>query len=218
MSSKSAEGYVKPGTQRLQCKDPCIITWYNQILLETLEPHNALQQIQHLNNNLNKPSDLRRSIKKELNALDHVLTEAKRGAENHCRKFKNGQVQWFPQVTTAINRILFWKSILKRETGSKVGLSILCTQAWKAKIDTIPYLGDYQIKTLQEIILKAHKQFNHLKLDENRQDMWMAQLISAQAMAWNKKKKVLWQQMQRTEKICKTANAVRKALNKPVIR
>jgi len=147
--------------------------------------------------------------KKELNALDHVLTEAKRGAENHCQKFKNGQVQWCPQVSTAINKILFLKSILKQETGSKVGLSILRTQAQKAKIDTIPYYqGDYQLETLQEIISKAYKQFNRLKLDESRCDTWMAQLILVQATAWNKKNKALWQQMQRTEKIRRTANAV----------
>jgi len=64
MSSKIAEGYVKLGTCRSQYKDPRIVTWYNQILLETLAPHNVLHQIQQLNNNLNKPSDLRWSIKK----------------------------------------------------------------------------------------------------------------------------------------------------------
>jgi len=51
--------------------------------------------------------------------------EAKRGAENHCQKLKRGQVQWCPQVTAAINQILFWKSILKRELGGKAGLSVL---------------------------------------------------------------------------------------------
>jgi len=146
-----------------------------------------------------------------------VITEAKRGAENQCRKFKNGQVQWCPQVTAAINKILFWKSILKWEIGGKVGLLILCTQAQKAKIDTIPYQGNYQLETLHKIILKAYKPFNGLKLDENRRDTWMAQLISAQAMAWKKKKKALWQQMRRTEKIHRTANAVQKALDKSVI-
>jgi len=35
---KTAEGYVKPGTHRLHCKDLCTITQYNQTLLETLEP------------------------------------------------------------------------------------------------------------------------------------------------------------------------------------
>jgi len=56
MSSTSAGGYVKPSTHQLQCKDPCIITWYNQLLLDILAPHNVLQQIQHLNNTLHKPS------------------------------------------------------------------------------------------------------------------------------------------------------------------
>jgi len=139
------------------------------------------------------------------------------GAENKCRKFKNRKVQWCPQVTMAINIILFWKSILKRETGGKVGLSILRSQAKKAHIDTIPYPGDYQIKTLNKIISKAYKQFHHLKLDENRCNTWMAQLIAAQAAAWNKTKKALWQQLRRTEKIRKMANTVKQALHKSVI-
>jgi len=93
--------------------------------------------------------------------------EAKRGAENHCQKLKNGQVQWCPQVTTAINKILFWKSILKRELGGKVGLSILRTRAKKAWIDIVPQQGEYPIEDLQVLISKAHKQFNQLKRDDN---------------------------------------------------
>jgi len=117
----------------------------------------------------------------------------------------------------AINRILFWKSILKRETGGNVSLSILRSQAKKAHIDTIPYSGDYTIKTLQDNISKAYKQFKRLKLDDNRRDTWMAQLIAAQAEAWNKTKKALWQQLRRTEKTRKMAKMVKHALHKSVI-
>jgi len=42
---------------------------------------------------------------------------------------------------------------------------------------------------VQEQISKAYKQFNQLKLDDNRRDTWIAQLISAQAAAWNKKRR-----------------------------
>jgi len=160
---------------------------------------------------------LRQHTKKELNAIDHLLMEAKQGAENQCQKFKNGQVQWCLQVTMAININLFWKSILKLETGGKVGLLLLWTQAQKAKIDTVPYPDDYPIETMHKIISKVYKHFNWLKLDENRCNTWMAQLISVQAMAWNKKKKALWQQIRRTEKICKTALVVQKAQDKSVI-
>jgi len=96
-----------------------------------------------------------------LNAIDNIITAAKRGAENHCHKLKCGQVQWCPQVTVAINKILFWKSILKRESGRKVGLSILKKQAKKAGID-------YPIPTVKTFISKAYKQFWHLKKDDNQ--------------------------------------------------
>ena len=86
-----------PKARWLQCKDPCIIKWYNQLLLDIVAPHNVLQQIQHLNNTLHKPSS-KFHTKKELNAIDHLLMEAKQGAENQCQNFKNGQVQWCLQV------------------------------------------------------------------------------------------------------------------------
>jgi len=144
---------------------------------------------------------MRCRIQKELNALNHVITEAKCGAENQCQKLKIRQFQWCPQVTMAINKILFWKRILKWELGGKGGLSIIQTRAQKARIDLVPYPGDYQIKTLQELISKAYKQFNQLKSDDNRCNTWMAQLILVQATAWNKTKKALWQQMQSMERI-----------------
>jgi len=56
-----------------------------------------------------------------------------------------------------------------------------------------------------------------LKLDENRRDMWMAQLILVQATVWNKTMKALWQQLWCMEKIHCTANNVRKAFKKSVI-
>ena len=93
-----------------------------------------------------------------------------------------------------------------------MGLSILRMRAKKARIDIVPQQGEYPIEDLQVLISKAHKQFNQLKRDDNQYDTWMAQLIAAQAAAWNKTKKALWQQVRSTEKIRRTANNVRKAL------
>jgi len=60
-----------------------------------------------------------------------VVTAAKQAAEQQCRKLKCGQAEWCPLVTKAINKILFWKSILKHKTGGKVGIAILWTRAKK---------------------------------------------------------------------------------------
>jgi len=80
-----AEAYIQPGARRLQCKDPRTIERYNQLLLEIMEPHNALSRINQLNQNLQQPSDLKRRFKQELNAIDNVQKKKKKGAENKCR-------------------------------------------------------------------------------------------------------------------------------------
>jgi len=149
-----------------------------------------------------------------LNAIDNIITAAKRGAENHCCKLKCSQVQWCPQVTAAINKILFWKSILKRESGSKVGLSILKKQAKKAGIDQVLYPGTYPIPVVKTLISKAYKQFWHLKKDNTHCDSWIAQLIAAQASVWNQPKKTLWKQLRSMECIWQMAKNVRQALHK----
>jgi len=175
--------------RRLQCKDPWIVARYNEVLLGIMQSQNITQRVLQLKSQAVCPGDLRRSHKQELNALDHILTEAKHAAEKHRQKFKSGHVQWSPPVTGAINKILFWKGILKCKTGSKVGLMVLGTRAKKAHIDHIPYPGEISIPTIQENISKAYKQFARLKKDESRRDTWIAQLIEAQAQAWNQTKK-----------------------------
>jgi len=182
------ECHIKPTACRLQCKDPWIVARYNEVLLGIMQSQNITQRVLQLKSQAVCPGDLRRSHKQELNVIDHILTEAKQAAKKHCRKFKSGHVQWSLPVTGAINKILFWKGILKRETGSKVGLTVLGTRAKKAHIDHIPYPGEISIPTIQENISKVYKQFAHLKKDESRRDTWIAQLIEAQVQAWNQKK------------------------------
>jgi len=146
------------------------VACYNEVLLGIVQSQNISQRVLNLKSQLGRPGDLRCSHKQELNVIDHILTKAKQAAEKHCHKFKSGQVQWSPQVTGAINKILFWKSILKRETGGKVGLTILGTQAKKAHIDHVPYPGEIPLLTVQENISRAYKHFARLKKDDNRRD------------------------------------------------
>jgi len=144
------------------------------------------------------------------------MIDAKHTAEKQCRKFKCGHVQWCPQVMAVINNILFWKSVLKCESGGKVGLTVLATRSWKVGIGQVPYPGELSLLTLKENIAKAYKQFCRLKGDNNRRDTWIAQLIAAQVAMWNCTKKALWQQLQSMEQICKMAQNMCQALNKVV--
>jgi len=92
---------------------------------------------------------------------------ARQTAELQCRKLHCGKVQWCPQVTAAINRILFWKSMLKWEKGGKVGLSILFAQAKKAQVDYVPYPGELSSEVITQAIPKAYKSFRILKKDHH---------------------------------------------------
>ncbi len=150
---------MAPQARWLQCKDPKVMSWYNMVLLHILQQQNILDRLQQLNRILQEPGDIRSRYWKELNAINQALTEAKKGMENQCHKLKCGQVQWYPRVTWSINKILFWKNILKWELGGKVGLSILQTRAHKAGFLEIPFQGEFEFQFLKQMISKVHKHF-----------------------------------------------------------
>jgi len=129
------ESHIKPKVHCLQCKDPSVVACYNKVLLGIMQSQNISQCLLNLKSQLGHPGDLWCSHKQELNVIDHIITEAKQAAEKHCCKFKSRQVQWSLQVTGAINKILFWKGILKCEIGGKVGLMVLGT--WAKKLTSI---------------------------------------------------------------------------------
>jgi len=148
-----------------------------------------LHQLSNLNTILQHPSNLQWHCRTELNVIDKIIMAAKHWADNQCCKFKSGKVPWCPNVTTAINKILFWKSILKQESGGKVRLSILWMRAKKAGLETVPFPSKYSIQEVQALISKAYKQFCHFKKDKNWWDTWIPQLTEAQATAWRHLKK-----------------------------
>jgi len=154
--------------------------------------------------------------KNELNTLDRQVTKAKHITKSQCCKVRCGMVQWCLSVMAAINKILFWKSILKHELGGKVGLLILFTWAKKAGVNYVPFPDEYPRDLIQEQISKAYKHFKFLKQDDNHRDMWISQLIVAQADTWNWTRKALWTQLCSTKRIHCMANNVHHALNKLV--
>jgi len=147
------------------------------------------QRLSQLDIILQNPADVRCRYRTELNAIDNTVTDAKHSAESKCRKLHCGHIQWCPRVTKAINTILFWKSIQKRDSGGKVGLSILRTRAKKANLEHVPYPGEYSTAETKSFITKAYHQLKRLKQDENRRNTWLSQLIDAQAKVWDRSKK-----------------------------
>jgi len=177
-------------------------------LLSLLQSHQIPKRVRKLHEILLQPKDLWRKYHNKLNEIDRRITEAKHAAENQCHKLKCGSVQWCPRVTAIINKILFWKSILKCELGGKVGLSILRSRVKKAGLERVPFPGELTRETIKGHISKAYKQFKSLKREDNRCDTWIGQLIMAQATAWNKMKTTLWKQLCSTERIQRTAQNV----------
>jgi len=57
-------------------------------LLDILQKQSMPNRVKQLNDTVQGPSDLRQGYWKELNAIDHTLTAAKKGAENQCCKLK----------------------------------------------------------------------------------------------------------------------------------
>jgi len=92
-------------------------------------------------------------------------------------------VPWCPQVSTAINRILYWKGLCKWINGHNIGSSVI--KQWAKKGSIANHVNNYQLQDelIQENIKKAYKAFHQLKLDPDHQDTWLAGIIWAQAMA-----------------------------------
>ena len=106
--------------QRLKCNDPRIVNKYNEALQEKLELYNLTQRMENLTQQV-RNNRLTRKQQREYEEIDRLSSEAKKYAETKCRKLKAGHVQWCPQITKAIARILYWKGIWKRKRGGHIG-------------------------------------------------------------------------------------------------
>jgi len=207
---EGTEAIERPIARRLHCKDPRVVSRYNNILWESLQETKMAQRAQELL----KQTGVRLTLSQQLEyeSIDKTTTELKRHAENKCRKLKAGTVPWCPQVSKAINRILYWKGLNNRLKGCAIGSSVLRQRAKKGGITNHP--SNYQLDPLiiQEHLQQAYKSFNRLKADPDRHDTWIANLIQAQAQAKGMSTKSLWKQHGQTEIARNTARLVRSAL------
>jgi len=99
----------RPMARRLHCKDPQVVTRYNNLLWESLQSTQLAWRASELSQQTSMR--LTQSQQIEYESIDKATTELKRYAENKCRKLKAGTVPWCPQVSKAINRILYWKGL-----------------------------------------------------------------------------------------------------------
>jgi len=117
------EAIERPVAQWLQCRDPRIIEKYNTSLWEVLQRDGIAERAQKLA--IMVKNHLLKAQKEEYKKIDKAATEYKRYAEKQCRKIRAGNVPWCPQVSKAINRILYWKGLQNRLSGWKIGSSVI---------------------------------------------------------------------------------------------
>jgi len=100
-----------------------------------------------------------REQQREYEDLDWAATTARHLAEKQCRKFKMGQVPWTPDLTKKIYRILYWKGVISRVLGRRVGTSVLRTRAWKGGLQHSLQVLQSPMEQLQSELGKAYRQY-----------------------------------------------------------
>jgi len=106
--------------RRLKCEDPRIVAQYNQELEKALTTSKLSKRLQALEQVVTGHR-LTQKQQQHLEAIDEETTKAKLTAERLCRKLTVGKVQWCPQLTKAIARILYWKGVQKCIRGGHIG-------------------------------------------------------------------------------------------------
>jgi len=92
-----------------KCNDPCIVARHNETLASILNIHAISQWLQALDSTLQGPTDLWCHYCTDLNMIDHLVTDAKIGVENQCRKLKSSTLPWCPWVIMQSIRFSFGK-------------------------------------------------------------------------------------------------------------
>jgi len=154
----AGEAYLCPTAQCLQCKDPRIIVKYNAHLWSQLQQHKIPERLMKAVQTI-KQGFLPHNQCKELNAIDQEITIACHAVEQQCQKFHSGHVPWCPLMTHAINCILYWKGVMKQQTGGYIGTTILWSQAKKAGLKH----SIHQLNHLQKEIKGTYKRFHCIK-------------------------------------------------------
>jgi len=97
---------------------------YLQALEEELNNHNTITRLETLTQQA-LGHQLTRAQQNQLETIDIETTRAKLAAEKQCWKLPVRAVQWCPQVTQAIARILYWKGIKKQQGGGHISAKYL---------------------------------------------------------------------------------------------
>jgi len=185
---------------------------YNKYLVTVLENENLITKF--VEATLKTDSTLEQEKTCELELIDQQWTQAKIEAECHCRKINTGKAPWTPSLTTAIYKVLYWKGIQKQMKGGKISRTVLRKRA-KQGGETFS-VEHFHLATpsLLQKIKTVLADYKTLKKQKDRQEIWLEQMIQAQADAQNTTRKKLWKKIKRTEQSRQSARKVKMALGK----
>jgi len=97
---ESSNHITRPAGQQLNCKDPQIVSQYNQHLNQSIQEHQLIikiQQVYQVGTTLLSPTQI-----EHYNTINRIYTEAQLAAEQKCQKFHAGNIPWTLSLTQAI--------------------------------------------------------------------------------------------------------------------
>jgi hypothetical protein len=109
---------LHPQARRLKCNDPKIQKKWTTLYLKALAEQNAIQRVYKLQTQLVQP--LTEPMIQEYEKLRRIRTNARRHADNKCRKLRMGGVPYSVELSTARKKIELWQAILSWKLGRKV--------------------------------------------------------------------------------------------------
>jgi len=172
-----------------ECQDPRIVKKYNKFLVQAIKQDGTMHKIKQLHHRTNSNED---SSNDQWELINNHLTTTKIMAEQHCHKLHAGKVPWTLAVTQLIYKILYWKGIRKRLQGGKISRTVL----WKRASQGIKAFqkSHLQMTTaeVKEKIKSAVQDYKQIKKQSNQHNIWVAEMITAQAEARNTTKMKLW--------------------------
>jgi len=146
--------------KHLQCKDPWVVATYLNSLLLQLTQANTFHQIEQLLPAMTQ-QQLMQEQQPEYKSINQAVMSTHIQTEWQCQKLKMGKIPWSPDLTWAINHVLYWKGVISQVKGHQVGTSILCTCTRKGGFQHNLMTIHLPMESLQDELAKAYHRYHH---------------------------------------------------------
>ena len=168
--------------RRLQCEDPRIVNKFTKKYESLLLQHRLPTDLQTLLQSISGP--LNPSQQQEYERLDKLRVRSMLQAEQTCRKFKLGGIEFSPKIQHQRDRINLWRNVQSKMRGNKVSLSLITRLERKVGISQSL---SYSMEDIKSHLSDAFSKYKQLKTDKGTiaRDEWFENLAAAKAAAHN---------------------------------